>query len=134
MSKSPPDTASIINPLDRNVWGAADMGEVIGKTTGQTFYLLENGLIDADKIGRQWRSTPRRLLAPGHVAASRRAEQPSAPPPEKATAARMAQFASDNQSSRRGKRRKSAPIAPPVADAPVDQQHIATESANTSAA
>jgi hypothetical protein len=80
MSELPPNTISIIDPLDRPVWGGANIAKVIGKTTGQTFYLLERGFVDADKVGRQWRSTARRLLAPGHVPA-----KPTSAPPNTAT-------------------------------------------------
>jgi hypothetical protein len=47
--------------LDKPVWGAKDIGTIINKPTGATFHLLEAGLIDADKIGKRWVSTPRRL-------------------------------------------------------------------------
>ena len=48
--------------LDRPVWGAAAIGQVIGRTKRQTIHLLESGHLDADKIGGHWVSTPRRLL------------------------------------------------------------------------
>ncbi len=82
MSELPPNTISSIDPLDRFVWGGADIGKVIDKSTSQTFYLLEKGLLDADKVGRQWRSTPRRLLAPGHADSlkGRSKTQPCEPP------------------------------------------------------
>jgi hypothetical protein len=47
--------------LDKPVWGARNIGAEINKPTGATFHLLEAGLIDADKVGKQWVSTPRRL-------------------------------------------------------------------------
>ena len=50
--------------LDTPVWGAEAIGEVIRRSKRQTFYLLENGLLDADRIGHRWCSTPRRLLRP----------------------------------------------------------------------
>jgi hypothetical protein len=54
---------------DMPVWGA----EAIGKTAGvfakdgvtvdlrRTYYLLEQKILDADKAGRAWVSTPRRI-------------------------------------------------------------------------
>jgi hypothetical protein len=48
--------------LDLPVWGAEPIGQIIGRDERQTFHLLENALIDATKVGRQWVSTPRRLL------------------------------------------------------------------------
>jgi hypothetical protein len=49
--------------IDEPLWGAAAIAPVIGKSLTQTNYLLGRGLIDADKIGRQWVSTRRRLLS-----------------------------------------------------------------------
>ena len=137
MSKSPPGTASIIDPLDRNVWGAAAMGEVIGKTTGQTFYLLENGLIDADKVGRQWRSTPRRLLAPGHVAALQRRQSADVQPTSAVTTTPSAErppslrHAAGVEPPRRGRARKSAPIAAPSIAASTTERPHDIEATNT---
>jgi hypothetical protein len=54
----------VLDPLDMPVYGA----EAIGKPKRQTFYALENGYIDADKFGRMWRSTPRRLARVAVVA------------------------------------------------------------------
>ena len=47
--------------LDTPVWGAKNIAAIINKPTGSTFHLLEDGRIDADKVGKQWVSTPRRL-------------------------------------------------------------------------
>jgi len=54
--------------LDRPIWGAKAIGQEAGciKDDGEaderkTFYLLEMKLLDADKVGRQWVSTPRRI-------------------------------------------------------------------------
>jgi len=47
---------------DTPIWGAAAIGRVIGRNERQTFYLLSTNRIDADKLGDQWVSTPRRLL------------------------------------------------------------------------
>jgi hypothetical protein len=48
--------------LDAPVWGAEGIGEVANKNTSQTFRMLEEGLIDGSKVGRQWTSTRRRIL------------------------------------------------------------------------
>jgi hypothetical protein len=56
------DPKNIVDDLDRPIWGAEAIGRVIGKNEGQTFYLLGQGLLDANRIGGQWCSTPRRLL------------------------------------------------------------------------
>jgi hypothetical protein len=54
--------------LDRLVWGArriaeaADLVDGNGKPRVRTAYhLLENGLLPAEKVGKTWVSTPRRL-------------------------------------------------------------------------
>jgi hypothetical protein len=65
---------NIVDPLDRPVHGAEAIAEVLnlvhtkGRRKGKpdprrAYYLLENKLIDADRMGkRKWWSTPRRLL------------------------------------------------------------------------
>lgn len=59
------DTPITFDPvLDTPVWGAEAIGKVISRSERQTFYLAEQGLIDADKVGGRWCSTPRRLLRP----------------------------------------------------------------------
>jgi hypothetical protein len=51
--------------LDAHIWGARAIGEAINRTDRQTYHLLEKGLLDADKIGKTWCSSLRRLgLAP----------------------------------------------------------------------
>ena len=47
---------------DVPVWGAAAIGQVLGRNERQAYHLLERGLIDATKVGSLWVSTPRRLL------------------------------------------------------------------------
>jgi hypothetical protein len=44
------------------LWGATEIGRVIGKTPRATFHLLERGLLPARKIGKQWCASRRRLL------------------------------------------------------------------------
>ena len=53
-----------IDPLDSFVWGVAQIAAIINRSKRETYYLAERGLIDCDKIGNRWRSTPRRLLRP----------------------------------------------------------------------
>ncbi|MET3899690.1 hypothetical protein ABIB57_003652 [Devosia sp. UYZn731] len=51
------------------IWGAEDIGALIGKSRQQTFYLLEKGLIPARNIktpGKsrgQWVASRRKLMA-----------------------------------------------------------------------
>jgi hypothetical protein len=47
--------------LDTPIWGAAAIAAEIGKTETQTNYLLIKRRLDADKVGKQWVSTRRRL-------------------------------------------------------------------------
>jgi hypothetical protein len=57
------------NPeLDRPIWGAEAIAAVINRSRRQTFHLLENGFIDADKVGGLWCSSIRRLLFGGRKA------------------------------------------------------------------
>ena len=44
------------------IWGADAIGEAINKTRRQTFYLLEEGMLPAKKIGRQWCISRSRLI------------------------------------------------------------------------
>ena len=48
--------------LDRLVWGAKQIAPIINRNERQTFYLLEQRHLDADKVGGIWVSSPRRLL------------------------------------------------------------------------
>jgi hypothetical protein len=57
------------NDLDLPVYGAKAIAEVLnlrdengGLDLRRTYYAAERGYIDADKFGRRWTSTPRRLL------------------------------------------------------------------------
>jgi hypothetical protein len=60
--------------LDAPVYGAAAIAKILNlldesgaPDARRAFYGLEKGFYDADKVGRQWVSTPRRLLKP-HLA------------------------------------------------------------------
>lgn len=63
-------TPQISDP-DQPVHGAENIAKVLnlvdakGKpNTRRAFYLLEQGLVDATRMGRRWISTRRRLLGP----------------------------------------------------------------------
>jgi hypothetical protein len=43
------------------VWGAEGIGKVLGTSRRRTFYLLENNLVPARKIGKSWVSTTAEL-------------------------------------------------------------------------
>jgi hypothetical protein len=62
MSKTKPNTTTA-DDLDAPVWGAKCIAQEIGRNPRVTFYLLEQGLIPAKKIGVQWVSTRRQLRA-----------------------------------------------------------------------
>jgi hypothetical protein len=47
--------------LDRPIWGAREISAAINQTVRQTHHMLERGYLPADKIGRRWVTTPRRL-------------------------------------------------------------------------
>jgi hypothetical protein len=49
------------DPLDRPVYGATKIGRVVNLTRNQAYHALVRGYLDADKFGRLWVSTPRRL-------------------------------------------------------------------------
>jgi hypothetical protein len=50
------------NNLDKPVWGAAAIGEIIGRTERQTHHLLSRGFIKcARKVGGAWTATPSAL-------------------------------------------------------------------------
>jgi hypothetical protein len=60
-----------IDDLDRPVQGAKQIAIVLNlfdehgnPEERRAFYVLEKGYVDADKWGRIWVSTPRRLLKP----------------------------------------------------------------------
>jgi len=50
--------------LDMPLYGAEAIGRaahLLNEDARKTYYVLERGYIDADKFGRQWVSTPRRI-------------------------------------------------------------------------
>jgi hypothetical protein len=53
----------MISDLDRPVWGAPAIAEIINRSETKTYYLLERGYVPGRKIGKTWTSTPRELLA-----------------------------------------------------------------------
>jgi hypothetical protein len=56
---------SPIGEVPDQVWGAKAIGRVIGRTPAQTFHMLEKGHLPAQKIGRLWVASRRRLQAVG---------------------------------------------------------------------
>jgi hypothetical protein len=48
--------------MDVPVWGAGAMAPIINRSRRATFHMLETKQLDATKTGKQWVSTPRRLL------------------------------------------------------------------------
>jgi hypothetical protein len=69
-----------IDPLDQPIRGAGPFAAVLGWPEKQVRYALERGLLDADKLGNIWVSTPRRLLrqfAGRHDMAPSQAAQPA---------------------------------------------------------
>lgn len=59
------ETSNYDPDLDKPVWGAANIAAIINRSERQTYYLLQRGLIDANKVGVTWRSSLRRLLFDG---------------------------------------------------------------------
>jgi hypothetical protein len=49
--------------LDRPLWGAREIGAVLNRSERKTYYMLEQGLLPATKVGKVWVTTPRRLMA-----------------------------------------------------------------------
>jgi hypothetical protein len=45
------------------IWGADEIGRVIGRTARQTFHLLETGCLPARKLGGRWCASRRKILA-----------------------------------------------------------------------
>lgn len=65
-----------IDPLDRPIYGAEAIGRAANLVDEEgnvdlrkVYYGLEKGYIDADKYGRTWISTPRRICRLAGVAA-----------------------------------------------------------------
>jgi hypothetical protein len=48
--------------VDDILWGCAAIAEVIGQSTRQTFYLLEQLMIPARKVGKKWVASRRALM------------------------------------------------------------------------
>jgi hypothetical protein len=45
------------------VWGARAIGQVINRSERETYFLLENNLLPAVRVGRKWSASRARLLA-----------------------------------------------------------------------
>lgn len=52
---------AVIDNDDEILWGCAAIAKAANRSHRQTYYLLENNRLPADKIGGQWTSTRRRL-------------------------------------------------------------------------
>jgi hypothetical protein len=48
--------------LEDILWGAAAIGEAIGRNTRVTYHLLERGLLPARKLGKVWVASRRKVL------------------------------------------------------------------------
>ena len=48
--------------MERPVWGAEAIGQVIGRNRNQTFHLLVTGKLPATKVGDSWVAMPSELL------------------------------------------------------------------------
>ena len=46
---------------EKPIWGVKAIAEVIGRSQRQTFYMLEKGLLPAEKIGKSWVSNLKKL-------------------------------------------------------------------------
>ncbi len=53
----------MFSDLDRPIWGAGAIAEIVNRTQSETYYVLEKGHLPARKVGKTWTSTPRELLA-----------------------------------------------------------------------
>jgi hypothetical protein len=67
-----------VDELDRWIYGAENIGIVVDLDPRETYHALERGYLDADKFGRKWRSTKRRLLRPKPASAPITAPAPIA--------------------------------------------------------
>ena len=55
------DAAQKLDPEDRLIVGANDIGQFLGLTPRQAYHALSKGYLPGKKLGKQWTSTPRRL-------------------------------------------------------------------------
>jgi hypothetical protein len=55
-------TTSTDNDPDRPVWGVTEISKLLNRTVRQTYHLMENGHVDASRVGGRWVTTKRRLL------------------------------------------------------------------------
>jgi hypothetical protein len=69
--------SSFDDDLDRPIYGVREIARVLNliddrgePDARRAYYVLEQGQVDASKLGRVWSSTKRRLLAPhlAHIA------------------------------------------------------------------
>lgn len=45
------------------VWGAEEIGKLIGRTPTQTHYMLRNGMLPARQVGERWVASRAKLIA-----------------------------------------------------------------------
>jgi len=58
-----------VDEWDRWIYGAKNIAVVVDLDERETYHALERGYLDAEKFGRKWRSTKRRLLRPKSASA-----------------------------------------------------------------
>ncbi len=56
------NTDFILPEIDRPVWGAEAIGQIINRPEKAAFEMLERGVLPAKKVKGRWVSTPRKLL------------------------------------------------------------------------
>ena len=58
---------ALVETRDENsddvIWGAAAIGDAVGKNERQAYYLLEKGHLPARKVGAQWAASRKKLLS-----------------------------------------------------------------------
>jgi hypothetical protein len=54
-------TETIENSDDPIIWGAEAIGREVGLDERAAFYALERGFLPANKVGKKWATTRRRL-------------------------------------------------------------------------
>lgn len=73
-----------LDPLDRPIFGASAIGQVLGLKPRQAFHALESGYLDADKFGGRWVSTARRLRRVAIAASNWQPRKPNSKEPQDA--------------------------------------------------
>jgi hypothetical protein len=68
MTKKRKPRAAVLTPIlpasnSDIVWGAREIGRVIGRSERQTFHLLESGALPARKVRERWCASRAKLIA-----------------------------------------------------------------------